>query len=224
MPARPLARRRYLRAMSIEAPLPALEGGSKTRPALRPFVLVIALVLAAYIGWLFWPSNPEDNPFDLSRADGGSRFCATTYPKEEAPANLSLRQRLLWTWAQYQRRHGKRNPTAYSFPVRPVQGCSIHSLLNQCMEISGTQYLIAVEIAGAVEFGSTNTLNGAQWMAACEHAIEASNPVVCYDYAKRRNFQDTLLVIRERPGVVMIVPRTKLIDYQKAGLVRKVSQ
>jgi hypothetical protein len=77
-----------------------------------------------------------------------------------------------------------------------------------------------VEIAGAVEFGSTNALNGAQWVAAFEHAIEASNPVICYDWAKRRNFQDTLLVIRERPGVVKIVPRTKLAEYEKAGLVK----
>ena len=88
------------------------------------------------------------------------------------------------------------------------------------MEITGTQYLIAVEVAGAVEFGNTNILNGSQWVAAFEHAIGASDPVVCYDFAKKRNFQDTLLVIRERPGVVKIVPRTKLSEYQKAGLVR----
>ncbi len=88
------------------------------------------------------------------------------------------------------------------------------------MEVSGTQYLIAVEIAGAVEFGSTNSLNGAQWVAAFEHAIETSGPVVCYDFAKKRNFQDTLLLIRETPGVVKVVPRTKLAEYRKAGLVK----
>jgi hypothetical protein len=80
--------------------------------------------------------------------------------------------------------------------------------------------LIAVEIAGVVEFGHTNALNGTQWVAAFEHAIETSGPVTCYDYARKRNFQDTLLVIRERPGVVKIVPRTKLAEYQKAGLVK----
>jgi hypothetical protein len=69
-------------------------------------------------------------------------------------------------------------------------------------------------------FGSTNALNGAQWVAAFEHAVETSNPVVCYDYAKKRNFQDSLLLIRERLGVVKVVPRTKLAEYQKAGLVK----
>ena len=92
------------------------------------------------------------------------------------------------------------------------------------MEVTGTQYLIAVEIAGVIEFGHTNILNGVQWVAAVEQAIGSTNRVVCFDYAKKRNFQDTLLLIRERPGVVKIVPRTKLAEYQKAGLVRADSR
>jgi len=86
------------------------------------------------------------------------------------------------------------------------------------MQVTGTQYFVAVEIAGAVEFGSTNVLNGAQWVAAFEHAIETS-PVLCYDYEKKRNFEDTLLLIREKGGLVKVVPRSKLADYEKAGLV-----
>jgi len=211
--------------MSTEAPLPAGKGGSpKKRPALRLWVLATALGVAAVYGWLLWPSDPEISPHDLSRADGRSRFYATSYSKLEMPRKLPLPERLLWTWTQYLRRHAKRNPAAYTFPASPVRLCSIHGLLNQCMEITGTQYLIAVEIAGAVEFGSTNSLNGAQWAAAFEHAIEASDSLVCYDYAKKRNFQDTLLVIRERPGVAKIVPRTKLAEYQKAGLVKAGSR
>ena len=142
----------------------------------------------------------------------------------QAPPNLTLRQRLFWAWEQYQRRHGKRNPAAWSFPASPVQLCSIDGLLNQCMEVTGTRYLIAVEVAGAVEFGSTNALSGAQWAAAFEHAIETSDSVMCYDYVKKRGFQDTLLLIRERPGVVKVVPRTKLAEYQKAGLVKAGSR
>jgi hypothetical protein len=38
--------------------------------------------------------------------------------------------------------------------------------------------------------------------------------------AKKRNFQDTLLLIRENPRLVKVVPRSKLADYQKAGLVK----
>ena len=91
------------------------------------------------------------------------------------------------------------------------------------MELTGTRYFIAVEVSGAaaVDFGYTNAMNGAQWVAAFEHAIETSGSVTCYDYAKKRTFEDTLLLIRERPGVVKIVPRTKLVDYQRAGLVKE---
>lgn len=88
------------------------------------------------------------------------------------------------------------------------------------MEATGTRYLIAVEVGGTVEFGTTNVLNGVQWVQAFEHAIESSKSVICYDYAKKRNFEDTLLVIHERPGLVKIVPSTKLAEYQKAGLVK----
>jgi hypothetical protein len=130
--------------------------------------------------------------------------------------------RLFLLWIDLKRRYGKPNPASYSFPASPVALCSVSGLLNQCMEVSGTQYLIGVEAAGAaVEFGNTNVLNGTQWVAAFETAIEKSEPVMCYDYAKKRNFHDTLLLIHEKPRLVKIIPRSKLSDYQKAGLVKR---
>ena len=212
-------------AMNVEAPPTNGKGASANkRPALRLWVLATALGVAVFYGLLFWPSDGEISPIDLSRADGKPRFYATAYPKTQLPRNLPLPRRLFLMWSQYQWRHRKRNPATYTFPASPVSPRSIHGMLNQCMEVAGTHYLIAVEIAGGVEFGSTNSLNGAQWVAAFEHAIETSDPVVCWDYARKRNFQDTLLVIREQPGVVKIVPRTKLAEYQKAGLVKAGSR
>ncbi len=200
--------------------LPNSENSFPTRTLFRPWFLAIALLLAALFGWLAWPADKGISAYELSRADGKSRFYATAYPKIEPPPNLTMRGRLFWKWYQLQRRYRKRTPTAYTFPPSPVQPCSIDGLLNQCMEVSGKQYLIAVEIAGAVEFGHTNVLNGAQWVAAFEHALESSGPVICYDFAKKRNFQDTLVLIREQPRLVKVVPRSKLAEYQKAGLLR----
>jgi len=88
------------------------------------------------------------------------------------------------------------------------------------MEMTGTKYFVAVEVGGVIDFGNTNVLIGTQWVAAVEHTIESSGPVVCYDFGTRRNFEDTLVLIRERPGVVKVVPRTKLDEYKKAGLVK----
>jgi hypothetical protein len=208
--------------MSVEPELAARKDGTaKKRPALRLWVLAAALGLAVFYGWVLWPSDADISPYDLSREDGKSRFYVTTYPKMTSPQKQSLPQRLLWSLVEYQRRHRQRNPTAYTFPASKVQSCSIQGLLNQCMEVTGTQYSIAVEVCGSVEFGHTNSLNGAQWVAAFEHAIEVSDPVICYDYRKKGNFRDTLLVFRERPGVVKIVPRSKLAAYQEAGLVER---
>jgi len=89
------------------------------------------------------------------------------------------------------------------------------------MEVTGTRYFVAVEISGAaVKFGSPTTLGGPQWVAAFEQAIKKSGPVMCYDYAKQSHFEDTLVVIHEKPGVVKVVPRSKLDEYKKAGLVK----
>lgn len=191
---------------------------------MRVSVFIITASLAVLFGWLFWPSAPEIGAHELSRADGKPRFDVTKYPRVERPANLSLPQRIAWEWAQYKWRHRKRNPATYSFPATPVQPCSIHGLLNQCMEVSGTRYYIAVEIAGGIDFGHTNVLNGAQWIAGIEKALESSTNAICYDYAKKRNFVDGLVLIRERRGVVKVLPRTKLADYERAGLCKAPPQ
>src|SRR5664279_4463640 len=111
--------------MSTEPCLPTPESGSRKRVALRPWFVAIVLGIAAFYGWLFWPGQPGTSPLELSRADGKTRFYATTYSKTEVPLNLSLRERLFWAWREYQRRHGKRNPAAYSFPAASVRLCSI---------------------------------------------------------------------------------------------------
>ena len=196
---------------------------SKKRVAIRAWVVAPVLVLAAFILCLAWPR--ENDPFELSRADGRPRFFATVYSKTPVPPNLPLAERLVREWYQYKRHHGTPNPASWSFPATPVQLCSIHGLLSQCMEVAGTRYLIAVEAgAASVEFGSTNALNGAQWVAAFERAIETSDGVLCTDLAKRQGFRDKLLLIRERPRVVKVVPRSRLAEYQNAGLVRANSR
>jgi hypothetical protein len=190
----------------------------------RLSILASAIIIAALFAWVAWPSDPGISPLDQSREDGKSRFWASSYPKTGGASNASLSARIFLLWMDLQRRYGKPNPASYSFPASPVALCSVGGLLNQCMEVSGTQYLIGVEAAGAaIEFGNTNVLTGAQWVAAFETAIEKSEPVMCYDYAKKRSFHDTLLLIREKPRLVKIIPRSKLSDYQKADLVKRDS-
>ena len=211
---------RYYRAMSTQDNRPAQTDGAIGRAKTRPWFLAVVLGVAALIGWGAWPSDQGIAPFELSRLDGKPRFFITTYSKGEGPSNLTLSQRLDVALWEYKRRYGKPNPAAYTFPASPVQSCSIQGWLNQCMSVGGTKYFIAVEILGAsVPFGNTNALNGAQWVAAFEQAIE-SNRVSCHDFTQKRSYQDSVLLIRERPGQIKVVPRSKLSEYQKAGLVK----
>jgi hypothetical protein len=141
--------------MNTRAQLLPQEGASKKLPTVRGWFILAVLSIAASIMWLAWPSKSGVSVVELSRADGKPRFQATSYSKADL-SGLTLRQRLSYAWMDYRRRHAKPNPAASSFPARPVQPCSIQGLLSQCMEMSGTKYLIAVEVlGGAVDFGHT---------------------------------------------------------------------
>jgi hypothetical protein len=208
--------------MSGGTAIPEPEEAARKQPLFRWWVVGIILAFAAIAGW--WglsaieQAEAARDPFGQSLADGQSRFWATRYALFTLPPNPSWFQRFQVVWINFHKKHGKKNPAAWSFAASPRQPCSIQGMLNECMEVTGRRYLVAVEIAGAVEFGHTNVMSGAQFVTAVERAIEESKDVVCHDYRARRNFQDSLLLIRERPGLVKIVPRSKLADYQKAGL------
>src|SRR5262249_30865020 len=130
------------------------------------------------------------------------------------PPNPALTTRLLFAWRKFQLRHAKRT---FSFPGGPVQMFSVGGLLNQCMQVTGTRYLLARDVV-SVDFGHTNTLTGREWVAAFEHALQHNKPY-CYNPQTKRMYQDNLLLISERPGLVKVVPRSQLGTYQKAGLV-----
>ena len=203
---------------------PPDEAQSAKRPRVRLWFLVLVGTLAVLFGWMAWPKDAKESVYDLSKADGRPRFYATKEATRSAPSDLSGFDYLIWRWNDYRRQQTPKNPAAIQFSPSPVRLCSIQGLLTQAMEVSGTSYLIAVEIVGTVDFGHTNTLNGLQWIAAFEKALETSPPVICYDYGEKRDFTDTLLVIRESTNVVKVVPKTKLATYQQAGLIKPTSE
>ena len=88
--------------------------------------------------------------------------------------------------------------------VLPRQQWPISFLLNQCMGLSGTRYLIAKDVQGTISFGTTNAMAGAQWTAMVEEALRKNG----------------LLVIHVTPRLVQVIPADKLDQYRKAGLVK----
>ena len=68
-----------------------------------------------------------------------------------------------------------RRSTRFIYPPPPqIDGLfDVHTLLNQCMEVSGTRYLLAREgIDDAIDFAPTNTWGDAGWIASLEAALQ----------------------------------------------------
>lgn len=191
-------------------------------PSRRGWRLVFTVVcgLAVLIGgWRLCQTMVDEQDAQEKPWDGQPAFVETTYPTMGVNDGAGPLQRLWVSYLNWRMRHGKKNPGNYSFGGTPAAPCSIHGLLNQCMTVTGTRYLMAKEVsAGSVNFGHSNTLNGAQWVAAFEAALQTNRPQH-FDYTSKTMRQENLLFIREKAGLVKVVPPSRLADYQKAGLV-----
>jgi hypothetical protein len=140
---------------------------------------------------------------DFLQKGGGLEFVMTRHTNREAPANATLKQRLVVAYVNLLDRMRKKNPATALYVPSPIHACSVHAMLDECAELSGKRYLIAREALVVVYFGHTKTLNGAQWVAAFERALRDNG----------------MLVLSNRGRAIKVVPKTKLDEYRKAGLV-----
>lgn len=194
---------------NMDSSPPQIKGATTARRWCRvalTAILVMLLIGAAVVwrlgvadnlaeGLVTGPTLPED---------GRPAFVATTYSKGIISPNATVIQRLMIAKHELGKRLRRKNPSGSKFVPSPVQPCSVEGLLNECMELTGTRYLIAREALGVVDFGHTNTLNGSQWVAAFEQALQNAD----------------MLLIRERSEVVKVIPKSKIAEYRKAGLVK----
>jgi RNA polymerase sigma factor (sigma-70 family) len=104
------------------------------------------------------------------------------------------------------------DPDSYSYPGEGARRCSISGLLNQCMETEGFKYVIDIDVsAGSVVFGSTNTLNGSQWVAAFEKALQTGKPE-WWDFSRGKGFRrkENLVLLKfPRQKIVLVLPKDK---------------
>ena len=123
------------------------------------------------------------------------------------PSNLPLNARLGMTYYQLKDTLGLRNPANWTIPAfrSNDSGFFLCQGLNMCMRMSGKRYLVAREAPNRIPFGPTNTLNGAQWVAAFEQAARSNG----------------LVLIPESRRVVKVIPKEKLEEYRKAGLIKR---
>ena len=178
---------------------------------LRMLSVGAGLVVALGVLW-FVTRTDEPRVFSITTLPDDNRpaFIATAKPTVDVGplSNLTLRKKLygIYLKLKYRIAPPKPNAAGYNFSPHGDRSCKIHGFLNQCSQMTGTRYLLAREArADSIDFGHATTLNGTQWVAAFERALQRNG------YA----------VVRESSGVVKIIPQEIMAEYQKTGLIRK---
>jgi hypothetical protein len=114
--------------------------------------------------------------------------------------------------------------SSWSFPASANTACSIDGLLNQCMEVSGTQYLMPVGVsAGLVQFGNTNVLDSPHWVAAFENSLQ-SDGVQCWDPQTKRTGPEHLVLLRfPEQKVVVVLPAKAVAEFERTNGIHLAS-
>jgi len=170
------------------------------------FAIVIAAVLVV-ASVLFW--GRSDLP-RYSRAE----FVITE------PA-VGLRLSPTWKdklrkWLEQRRARIHPQPDNHTFPPNATNRCAIAAILDQCMHITVTRYVIDKDIAsGNVLFGYTNTMKGSAWGAAFENALEPGT--IEYWSPDRKGFRHESPILIRYPEykTVFVVPPKKADRFQR---------
>ncbi len=190
-----------------KSPEPKRNGAS-----LRYYVLGIVFVSAVLVAMLLLipgkqPAPPL--PFD-TKGFVASNF-APLFPK---PANPSLKERLFFGWIELMRLF---KADSWSFPATTAR-CSIHGLLNECMEVSGNRYLLSPEIAsGSVQLSATNTLDGPHWVAEVERTLHTGK-VEWWDRELKGWRKEPLVFIRfPAQKTVLVLPELQAVEFLRTN-------
>src|SRR2546426_7447091 len=136
-----------------------------------------------------------------------AEWVETTYSKGAPAPGTSLWGKLFYRWMEYKKRTSP-NAARHSFSAAPVQRCSVQGLLCECMEVSGTHYFILKDIvASSVDFGHSKTLNGSQWVAAFEQALQNNKPE--WWSGSGKNFtRENFALLRKDAKTVYVLPQS----------------
>jgi hypothetical protein len=146
-------------------------------------------------------------------SDGRPAFAATVPHafKHPVPPGAGLGVRIKVAYFNLKQRLGIRDPVRTWMSPSPNQEWYVYQGLQHCTEVSGRRYLVAREGLGrVVSFESTKTVRGVQWVGSFEQALRDDGWVLI---TLRRG-----LAVRQ--GLVKVIPKDKLEEYRKAGLVK----
>ncbi|HYE32100.1 MAG TPA: hypothetical protein VEH27_11775 [Methylomirabilota bacterium] len=144
-----------------------------------------------------------------------NRLRPASFPLDENLLRTESRAKLIapngpwhkrvWFELTYSRKHPPTNPLAHRFNSTEPRSCHIHSLLNQCMETTGTEYIVEKKVAlGTVMFGHTNVLNGIEWVQAFQDALQKNSPQ-WYDFGDHTFKSNNLVLLRYDENTVLVL-------------------
>ena len=142
-------------------------------------------------------------------SDGRPALVATAPDNEfrwPTPPGAGLGVRIQVAYLNLKQRLGIRDAArTRMWPSMTNQQWRVYQGLGRCTEITGRRYLAAEEaLERVVTFGTSNQISGAQWAANFEQAVRDNG----------------WLLITGRLGLVTVIPKDKLEEYQTAGLAK----
>ena len=185
----------------------------RRRKRLRIFIAIAFVAFWTVIGLIAFLSPRADYLND-------STLVATKPPDYSdlfVPSNASsLRKRVSRMYRQiFPPARGN-----YSFPASAPRLCSIDGLLTQCHEVCGVQFFIDKQVAsGSVMFGSTNTLNGPQWVAAFTNAVQTGE-VQWWDPNTKDFHKENPVFIPIGTDACLVLPKDRVEQYRKLTIRR----
>jgi hypothetical protein len=191
---------------TLPLPRPIRKGGVHRVLLSGRFWAIVGLLLA---GLAFLLRDYGDPPFSKDK-----NLVKTTRATGMTPPMTSLMDRARWKFYEFKRSNWP-DPLSSMFPASGGPSpCSVHGLLNQCLEVGGTEYFIEKSVAaGSVNFGSTKVLNGAQWIAAFESALQNDRPE-WWDAEKKGFRKENLVLLRYNKRTVLVLSPATAKEYQ----------
>ena len=144
--------------------------------------------------------------------DGPPDFVATAPSKGialQVPPGAGLKVRIEFAYFNLKQRLGIRDPASTIISPSRDEKMSVYWGLKNCTEITGRRYVVAREgVRRMVSFGTTNKVTGVLWAAGFEQVLRDNGWL--------------LVPVRQElmTDVVKVVPKDKLEEYRKAGLVK----
>lgn len=191
--------------------------------------VILAVVLSCTLAAIYFlvapPPKTPPLPFDTSN------YVATIRVKLFTPRTSgSLKDRLASAFMSWEEDREFRHPQPkhWGFPAAPFGNASLMGLLNQCMGPSGQRYFMSPGVsAGMVQFGHTNTLDGAQWVAAVEAALQSPTTQTLNPKTHRMDTGGLVLIHFPEQRAVLVLTPTEAAEFRRtnsAGIIGSPSE